>query len=134
VVFRSQSSHFSLELFRDGYGNERIKMKHITVMFVISYIHLYYLLLHLQQCCHSSTAQSLTRSTNISILNNIIKKMGKKSEKLNKRDVTLVSGTVPQNPGCMVTVQCRVPPGSILSSFLLSSYQHYSNNLPPSAS
>jgi len=52
VVFRSQSSHFSLELFRDGYGNERIKMKHITVMFVISYIHLYYLLLQPQQCCH----------------------------------------------------------------------------------
>jgi hypothetical protein len=82
VVFRSQSSHFSLALFRDGYGNDTIKMKHTTVMFVISYIHLYYLLLHLQQCCHSSTAESLTRSTNISILNNIIRKMEKKIRKI----------------------------------------------------
>jgi len=44
----------------------------------------------------------------------------KKSEKLNNRDVTLVSGTVPQNPGCKVTVQCGVPPVSILSFFLLT--------------
>jgi len=47
VVFTRQSSHFSLELFRGEYGNERIKMKHITVMLVISYMRLYDLLLHL---------------------------------------------------------------------------------------
>jgi hypothetical protein len=46
--------------------------------------------------------------------------MVKKSEKLNNRDVSLVLGNVPQNPGQMVTVKCEVPPGSILVFFLLT--------------
>lgn len=53
---------------------------------------------------------------------------GKKSEKLNNRDVRLVSGNVPQNLGWMITVQCGVPLSSIrvfFPSFFLPTICHH---------